>query len=286
MRGTNDKVHDEQAKLWNGPAGQAWVDTQELLDRLFKPFEDRLVEGVPAHAGASVLDVGCGTGGTTLAAARRLGPGGHAVGIDLSEAMINAARVRAERAEQEGSPVRFLCADAQDHAFEPASFDRILSRFGVMFFSDPVCAFTNLRRAARDGGALRFIAWRSPAENPFMTTAERAAAPLLPDLPPRRPGAPGQFGLADPERVRSILTTSGWSELHIEPLDVECTLTTGDLLTYMTRLGPVGLALQQASAEARAHLIETVRAAFTPYVHGTEARFVAACWLVDAAARP
>ena len=156
--------------------------------------------------GSRVLDVGCGTGSTTLAVARRLGAKGRCIGIDISEPMIAAARARAER---EGTPASFIRADAQTHAFEPASFDMIISRFGVMFFDDSVRAFANLRRAARDDAELRFIAWRSAAENPFMTTAERAAAPLLPNLPARRPDAPGQFAFADRRRVYSILEESG-----------------------------------------------------------------------------
>ena len=151
-------------------------------------------------AGGRVLDVGCGTGSTTLAVARRLGAKGRCIGIDISEPMIAAARARAER---EGTPASFIRADAQTHAFEPASFDMIISRFGVMFFDDSVRAFANLRRAAKQTPSLRFIAWRSAAENPFMTTAERAAAPLLPNLPARRPDAPGQFAFADRDRVHA-----------------------------------------------------------------------------------
>jgi ubiquinone/menaquinone biosynthesis C-methylase UbiE len=200
VRHTRD---DDQAARWNGPAGHAWVDAQAVLDETLQPFEDLLVEAVVAARGSRVLDVGCGTGATTLAVARRLGAEGRCVGIDISEPMIAAARARAER---EGTPAGFIRADAQDHAFEPAAFDTIISRFGVMFFDDFVRAFANLRRAATDDAELRFIAWRSAADNPFMTTAERAAAPFLPNLPARRPDAPGQFALAD--RAES---TASWS---------------------------------------------------------------------------
>jgi ubiquinone/menaquinone biosynthesis C-methylase UbiE len=270
---------DEQTRLWNGLAGHAWVETQEVLDLMFKPFEDLLVEAVSAGAGGRVLDVGCGTGSTLLAVARRLGAKGHCTGIDISEPMIAAARARAER---EGSPARFILANAQRHAFEPASFDMLISRFGVMFFDDPVRAFANLRRAARHDAGLRFVAWRSAAENPFMTTAERAAAPLLPNLPARRPEASGQFAFADPRRVSSILEESGWAEFDIRPLDVACTLPEKELVRYLSRLGPVGLRLQEADDRTRAQVIETVRAAFEPYVHGAEVRFTAACWSVGA----
>src|SRR5690349_15766118 len=132
MGGTH-QIRDEQATLWNGPAGRAWVDAQEPLDQMFQPFEDLLVAAIAAGSGGRVLDVGCGTGSTTLAVARRLGPTGRCKGIDISEPMLAAARARAAR---EGVPASFIRADAQVHAFAPASFDMIISRFGVMFFED------------------------------------------------------------------------------------------------------------------------------------------------------
>ncbi len=271
----------EQAVLWNGIAGHNWVEARSLLDRMLKPLEDLLVDAAIAGPASRVLDVGCGTGGTTLAVARRLGGQARCIGIDISDPMIAAARADAER---EGASASFLCADAEVHGFERASFDCILSRFGVMFFDDFVRAFANLRRAARGDALLRFIVWRSPEENPFMTTAERAAAPLLPDLPARRPDAPGQFALADAERVHGILETSGWAEIDIQPIDAACTLPEPDLTRYLTRLGPVGRALHEVDAQTQARVAEVVRAAFNPFVHGTEVRFTAACWMVGARA--
>jgi SAM-dependent methyltransferase len=248
------RTDDEQTKLWNGRAGHAWVEAQELLDELYRPFEELLVQVVPADSARRVLDVGCGTGATTLALARRLGATGRAIGIDLSGPMIDRARARAERTD---SPATFIRADAATYAFEPATFDAITSRFGVMFFDDFVQAFANLRRAARADCELRFITWRSAAENPFMTTAERAAAPLLPNIPARRSEGPGQFACVLPER---------------------------ELAHHVTRLGPVGLALHEADDETRTRVVETVRAAFDPYVDGGEVRFTAACWMVGARA--
>jgi SAM-dependent methyltransferase len=276
---TVQHANAEQIAIWNGCAGRGWIEAQESLDRLFEPFEELLVEGVAARRAQRVLDVGCGTGATTLAIARRLAAQGSAVGVDLSEPMIALAK---ERAERESTPPRFLCADAQTHAFAPASFDLIVSRFGVMFFEDPVRAFANLRRAAAGGADLELIAWRSPAENPFMTTAERAAAPFLPQLPARRPNEPGPFAFADRDRVHGILKSSGWTDIDIQPLDVECTLPEHELNTYLTRLGPLGRVLQQADARTRALVIDKVPAAFEPYVHGHEVRFTAACWTIRA----
>lgn len=282
MDGTH-QTHDEQTALWNGHAGRAWVEAQELLDQMLKPFEDLLIEAIPTGAADRVLDVGCGTGSTTLAMARRLGAEGRCAGIDISEPMITAARQRAERA---GSRASFTRADVQTHAFEPAGFDTVISRFGVMFFDDPILAFANLRRAVKDDARLRFVAWRGPAENPFMTTAERAAAPLLPKLPARRLDGPGQFAFADPGRVQRILQESGWGGIDVRPVDVECSLPEKELVRYLTRLGPVGLALQEVDDRTRTQVIGTVRAAFEPYVHGKEVRFAAACWVVEARAVP
>lgn len=267
----------EQNRLWNGPSGHAWVAAQEVLDRMFEPFEKLLVE--VAASKRQVLDIGCGTGATTLAIARQLGSNGRAVGLDISEPMLATARARAQR---DNVPATFICADAQTHAFDATRFDMIVSRFGVMFFDDPVRAFANLRHAATSKAKLRAIAWRSPADNPFMTTAERAAAPMLPNMPPRRPDAPGQFAFADATRVRRILTESGWNDIDLQPLDVECVLPVKALHLYVTRLGPVGMMLQSADEATRTRVTETVLDAFKPYVHGADVRFTAACWMVSA----
>jgi SAM-dependent methyltransferase len=269
----------EQTALWNGTAGQTWVELQELIGQVLQPFEDLLVDATSAETASRVLDVGCGTGSTTRSLARRLGRQSRCTGIDISEPMIVAAR---DRAERERLPVTFILADATTYPFEPASFDTIVSRFGVMFFDDPVQAFTNLRRASAEGARLRFVAWRSAEENPFMTTAERIAAPLLPDLPARQSNEPGQFAFGDGDRVRRILEASAWSEIELQPIDVPCTMPASELTRYVTRFGPVGRVLHEADDRVRAEFIEKVHAAFSPYVQGSEVRFPGACWMVTA----
>jgi SAM-dependent methyltransferase len=279
--GSNQPMPGEQAALWNDAGGRGWVTSQDLIDQVLRPFEDLLVDAIASEPTSRALDVGCGTGGTTVAVARRLGARGGCTGIDISEPMVAAARARAQGA---GLSVDFIVADAQRHPFERAGFDAIFSRFGVMFFDDSVEAFTNLHHSARTGARLRFVVWRSAAENPFMTTAERAAAPLLPHLPARRPDEPGQFALADRDRVRRILEESGWSRTDIQPLDVPCALPESALVRYLSHLGPVGRALQQADDTLRARVLAAVRPAFDPYVQGTDVRFTAACWMASARA--
>lgn len=274
-------VAAEQAALWNGTAGQAWVASQAILDEMFQPFEAVLAAAVPAAPGTSVLDIGCGNGATTLAIARLRPDGGACVGADISAPMVEVARARAAA---EGSRAQFLVGDVQTQAFEAASFDAFVSRFGVMFFADPVQAFGNLRRAARPGARLRCIAWRSAAENPFMTTAERAAAPHV-QLPPRPTSGPGQFAFADAAQVHRILDGSGWSDVALTPLDVPCTFPVGELEPYLSRLGPLGHFLHEADAETRQRVLGVVLGAFAPFLDGELVRFTAACWQIEARAQ-
>src|SRR5471030_275044 len=205
------------ASLWNGVAGNTWVAAQDMLDRMYQPIEDFIVHAI----------------------ARRLGPDGHCTGIDVSAPMLAAAAARGRQ-----SNISYILDDAKQHAFESATFDAIVSRFGLMFFDDPVAAFGNLRRAARERATLHAIVWRSPEDNPFMTAAERSAAELLPGLPLRHPDEPGQFGLANRQRLHAILAQSGWHDIAIEPLDVVCAFPENRLYQYLTQLGPVGRALQ------------------------------------------
>ena len=272
---------NDQSALWNGPTGQVWVEHQAMIDALFAPFQALLAGAVAAVSPRALLDIGCGAGSTTLAFARMLGDDAHCTGIDISDPMIAAAKAHAARRHL---PVRFIRADAQSHDFASDRFDMIVSRFGVMFFDDPVRAFTNLRQAARPQAALRFIAWRGPEENGFMTAAERAAAPLLPEVPVRVPNAPGQFGFADGDRVRQILDRAGWTEIVVRPVDVACTMPETALMTYLTQMGPLGQVLRNTDSRAHAGIIAQVRTAFDPYVDGNEVRFTAACWMVAATA--
>lgn len=265
-----------QAGFWNGGAGHAWVEEQDLIDRMFGPIEALLVGAVAPGQALRALDVGCGAGATTLALARRLGPDARCTGIDISAPMVEAARRRAAAA---GLAVDFLRADAQRQPFAPGSTDLVVSRFGVMFFDDPVAAFANLRRGARAGARLRFVAWRGPEENPFMTAAERAARPLLPNLPERVPDEAGQFGFAREERMRAVLGQAGWEDLAFEAVDIACGFPVAGLPGWLGRMGPVGRALEGADPALRRKVLARVRPAFDRFVDTGMVRFTAACWL-------
>jgi len=272
----------DQAALWNDAAGKTWVEMQDVLDRMLQPFADRLAADAFPGEGGWVLDIGCGAGATTLAMARRLGPKGLCLGVDISGPLVEAAKARAEAVglEQAG----FVEADAQGYRFDPGAFDAVISRFGVMFFDDPEAAFANIRKGVRPGGRLTFVAWRSPMENSFMITAVQAAAPFLPAMTPPDPNAPGQFAFADDAKVRRILKAAGWGEVDVAPLDVPSEVAEADLMAYVTKLGPAGLALRDADQGLKARVAEALETAFRPYVQDGAARFTAACWLVTAVA--
>jgi SAM-dependent methyltransferase len=276
-----ERVNAAQVQAWNGDSGRAWVALQPVLDQTLKPFEDLIVDSVAATAepGEHILDLGCGTGATTLALAERFGALEGCAGIDISEPMIQVARTRARDRQL---PVDFIVGDAQSFPFQAHTFDVLVSRFGVMFFDDPTAAFGNLRRATRPGGRLTFVCWRHPKDNPFMSTAELAVAHLLTDLKPVVTGSPGPMAFADPDRTQSILSASGWTAITIRPVDVTCTMQETDLLPYLTQMGPVGRTLPGLDAQTRAQVITSLREAYTEFIVDGEVRYIAACWMVDA----
>lgn len=281
MTASNQPANIAQAALWNSRVGETWVAQQRMLDRLFLPFEQLLSDIVQASGARHVLDIGCGAGATSIAAARAVAPAGHCTGIDISQPLIEAARRRAEAADV--AALDFIAGDAQTYPFAPDRFDTIISRFGVMFFGAPEAAFANLSRAARPGAKLTVIAWRCQEENPFMTAAERAAEPWLPDLAIRNCDDPGQFAFADPDRIRRILA-NGWRSIDIQPIDVQCTLPAQDLQVYAMTMGRVGARLPDLAEEARERVSAAVMRAYEPFVSDGTARFTAACWLIGARA--
>ena len=273
-------LEKDMSAYWDR-AGKVWVEQQGLLDRMYRPFAEAVVEAADLRAGEAVLDVGCGAGATTFAAAWRVGPQGRAVGVDISPALLALARRRAGEDGLEG--VAFLQADAQAHAFA-AEFDAIVSRFGVMFFPDPAAAFANLRTALKPGGRLVFACWRGPEDNAISTVPLEAAAPFLPTVPQFEKDAPGRFGFADPDRVRTILEESGWRDVAIAPLDDPTPVSAEELLTMSLRVGPLNPILAGQDDAVREKVRAAVTAALAPYMKNGVAEMNSACWLVTARA--
>ena len=197
---------------WNGRPADVWVTEAERFDSMLSTFGRRLLTAAVLKPGEGVLDVGCGNGAISLEAARVVGPGGRVTGLDLSAPMLEVAR---RRAAEQGIDINFVQGDAQTASFDQP-FDVVMSRFGVMFFDDPVVAFANLARATCPNGRLRFVCWQEMFANEWIAVPAMAivAHVEIPELP--EPGAPGPFALADAQRTRGLLESAGWSEITVE----------------------------------------------------------------------
>jgi SAM-dependent methyltransferase len=205
-------TNTEQARAWGGRVGAHWVDNSERHDRMLAPYLAAVVQAAELSATDNVLDVGCGTGALTRSTAR-LAVDGQAVGVDMSGHMVSAAR---EITDAEG-PINaaYEEVDAQTHDFPAGGFDTLVSRFGVMFFDDPVVAFANLHRAVRPGGRVAFACWQRLVDNEWLLVPGEAAAEHVGAPEAAAPDDPGPFSLADPDRVRQVLTDAGYGEVAL-----------------------------------------------------------------------
>lgn len=276
----------DQAEHWNNSDDVGhWVNDQARYDGMLAPFISVLLERARVAAPDRVLDVGCGCGATTLAAAQ-IARDGHAHGVDLSHPML--ARARADAASAGLANATFEEADAQVHPFPDDDFDAVMSRFGIMFFDDPVTAFTNLRRATRADGRLAFVCWQSRAANEWMTVPISALAQHLPLPPPAPPGAPGMCAFADRDAPRHVLEDAGWKDVTIEPLSMPLLVGgPGNLDTTVdfVRNGSMGRTmLTGADPATQAKALDEVRAALEPYVTSDGVALGSSVWLVSARA--
>ncbi len=212
----------QQREYWNSEATRRWVTEQTRIDRLFAGVTEAALAAAAPMPGESVLDIGCGTGTTLLRLARAVGPGGRVLGVDISEQQLALARRRI--AEAGAAQARVVLDDAGTHDFPPASFDLGFTRFGVMFFADPVAAFSNIRRAMKSGGRLALAVFRPGPDNPWATASIAAIRHLVAPPAPSGPEEPGQFAWGDPARVRRILGGAGFRDVALTPLDLPVTL--------------------------------------------------------------
>lgn len=272
----------EQIDYWNGKAGEKWVRHAERLDRLLAPFIDAVLESVALRSGEQVLDIGCGGGALSLAAAKMVEPTGSVRGVDVSAPLLALAR---RRAEEGGLAAAFEEADAATYRAERL-VDAVISRFGVMFFNDPIAAFANLRANTKPDGRLCFACWQGLSENDWARAPLAAALPLLPEPPaPPTPGAPGPFAFADKDRVAGLLSDAGWQGIEIAPWRGKLTLpgeTVAEAAGFMLELGPVARLVAESGADLDA-VEATLIEALTPHAapDGTVA-LPGAAWIVSA----
>lgn len=285
----SDGANVAMRQYWNEQAGPHWVEQGHNFEAMLAPLGAALLAAAPIEAGDTLLDVGCGFGSTLAAAALEVGPSGRAIGVDISRPMVDACRARIASLAQASAFV----ADAQTddlRAICGGPVDVVISRFGVMFFEDPIAAFTNIAAATHHNAALCFVCWQAPELNPWMSQPAELLTGFLPEpLPSVPPTTPGPFAFRDAAYLRTVLERAGWGAVDIEPCETTITVGGDD--------GPAGatemfLANQYGQA-ARAQLgpeglreaSDALRAFYERQAVDGSVRFPAAAWLVLARSR-
>ena len=258
-----------QIEFWNGETGQNWVTHDALMEEMLQPLGEAVMNVLAPIAGERALDIGCGCGHTSLALATRVGPEGAVTGVDVSAPMLQVAKTLADTAGDDSAPTVFLEADAQTHTFHAPHYDVVFSRFGVMFFEDPVAAFTNIRSAMSPTGRLAFCCWQPRAVNPFMTVPAMAALELLPAPPQPPPRTPGPFAFEEADYIDAILQAAGYRDICISPLSQLLEFGRGLALTEiverLVQIGPIAQMIRDAPADLQQPVQDRVSAAIAPF---------------------
>ncbi len=264
----------DQASYWTSPAGEKWVRFQREIDELFLLITGRLLERAAPAPGEKVLDVGCGTGATSMALADAVGPTGAVTGIDISDLVLSHANTRKVAGQHDH--ITFLVADAQTHGFQAAHYDLLTSRFGVMFFADPVAAFTNMGRALRPGGRAAFVTWAEMAGNPWFTIPRDAAVGVLGPVEPAPPRAPGPFAFTEIEYVEEILRNAGFVDIEgtEEGVDLFSPRPLEEVAALASNLGTAARIVKEydGTADHVTQITERVAAALAPFVEADGVR--------------
>lgn len=247
----DQSVNQSERRRWND---RSWTSAWPKREQFTGAVTPVLLERLGLRTGQRVLDVGSGAGITSIAAARAVGQQGQVVGADISVPLVEHATRRA-KAEGAG-PVRFVAVDVQQEVVDGGPFDVATSQFGVMFFDDPVAAFSNIRAHVVPGGRLGFACWQAADRNPWSTRP--VLSDFVPAPPPPPPGrwVPGPFAFASPELVRSMLTSAGWSDVDHTAHEVTATVHRDALMddAQLRVLGVDPARMEEAGRAVDAHL--------------------------------
>ncbi|MBO9695562.1 MAG: class I SAM-dependent methyltransferase [Sphingopyxis sp.] len=270
---------------WNGDSGTRWAANLARLDLMLEDFGNAAIAAANAQPGELILDIGCGSGTSSFALARQVAPDGHVLGVDISEQLVEIARTGAPA----NLPVGFCCADAATAPLPAGNFNLLFSRFGVMFFNDPVAAFTHMRRALKPGGRLVFVCWRGAQENDWVRLPMAAIRDIVAPAP-ADPDAPGPFAFGDRQRLADILAAAGFAAIDIAPFDTTISYGRGatredavdDALDMAFQVGPLSRALADQPGELRAEAAIAVRATFARQPGVRSVLIDGAAWIVTA----
>jgi SAM-dependent methyltransferase len=273
----------EMRRYWNEVAGPRWVGRQAAQEARNAEMLDLLLAAAQARPGERVLDVGCGTGVTTLPYALAVGSAGRVTGVDISQPMLDAARKRIDEAGI--ANVTLMLADAQVHTFPPASVDLLTSRMGVMFFNDPVAAFRNLFGALKRGGRLAMAVWATLAENEHWKVPLEIAVRHLGPPAPQPAHTPGPHAFGDRDYLRGILSAAGFADIVIEPRHFHIRGDTASgMAEHVGLFGAVQRLMDEKGADeaTRRAIIKETETAFAAYATADGIRLPATFLLVTA----
>jgi SAM-dependent methyltransferase len=250
-------VNEEQAHYWSEEIGAKWRRRGADMDSLLAGTTGILLDSAAPESGEKVLDIGCGSGPSSFAAARLVGPSGQVHGVDISANFVQQAQAEAKAAD--AANVTFEHADAQSAEFQPEKFDLVISRFGSMFFNDPVAAFTNIAKALKRGGRLALLCWSGPQHNPWFSMTRQVAIDHLGPVAAAAPDAPGPMAFQDIGRVRKLLAAAGFSGAEGREADIELIYpgSAAQLADLATEMGGSGSVVRELGASDE--VIEAIR---------------------------
>ena len=277
-------ANEEMSEFWNGEGGEKWVDFQDRVDESLATFGHKAMNRLKLVGGESVLDIGCGCGDTSIELARRVGLHGYVEGIDISDRILEQARKR--KAIESLRNLNFKCSDVQFHRFEPMRFDVAFSRYGVMFFDDPVAAFRNIRYALKSGGRMSFICWRPILENQWVSFPLNIASNhvKIPEPPDRE--SPGAFSFGDKSRVERILSSAGFTDITVESYDAKFSVGENleEAVNFLIHFGPASTAIksQEIDNYTRMKFIMELYDSLSKYLIAEGVALGAATWIFTA----
>ena len=279
---TSSVVNLDQQQFWNEVKGDFWVTLKTRIDALLLPFGMAALKTLNARPSERVLEIGCGTGATSTKLAELVGSRGEVLAVDLSKPMLDKAK--ASRPEKGANVLTYREADAEVYPFAGNHYDAVFSRFGVMFFDDPIAAFRNIRLAVRPKGRLAYVCWASRKDNPWIRVPTGASRPFLeiPAAPPQ--DSPGQFAMEREERITEILLESGWSDITIKKFEIDhCMGTTlNDAASFICQMGPMSEPFAGATSRVKAECIAAVEGALQPFEGKDGVRMKFSTWVVGA----
>ena len=263
------EANKAQADYWASPAGLKWIEHERALDTAMAGMLEMMLDMADIISTDHIIDIGCGTGASTIEAARRA-PAGKVLGVDISDPLLARAAQRAKAVGVQNAS--FLLADAQTHDFSPQHFDVLVSRLGMSFFSDTVAALKNLSNGLNDHGRMVFVCWASVAQNPWFDVPRKAAEERLGAQPKGDPTAPGPTAFQDCDRVADLMARAGLSNIEAIPVDIVLTPPGGiaSAARAASKVGPAARIMKAYSgSEADEAAIESaVMAAFGKFSEG------------------